>query len=417
MRTVMGGRGSPVCRRRRSLTRVVLVPALAVLSACGPAAEAPELREAGRSTLAESGASNPTVALSDDGALVTWVATEGGTHSVQLVEVIGEGEAVLAGTASGVNDVPGGVAPHEQAPAQVVGGPDGQVFVVWQNNRAVEGRRFPASDLRLAGSRDGGRSFEPAIQVNDDAGGAPTSHTFHDAAVASDGALYVSWIDGRDPGGPQIRVARSTDGGATFESSVLVGEGACPCCRTALAVGPAGEVYVAWRQVFEGNVRDMVVARSVDGGRSFGAPVRVHEDRWVIDGCPHAGPGLAVDASGSLHVAWFTGAPGRAGLYLTRSDDWGRFRDPVPLTPSGRTPVAQVKLESAGEDVWVAWEHPTPDGPVIRVASVQPEGLREVPWRSPPGRLPELAADSDELLVVWLDRDAVRLARFVSPGA
>ena len=103
-------------------------------------------------------------------------------------------------------------------------------------------------NLRFARSTDGGHTFEPAIFVNDDALGLPSSHTFHDIAVADDGAIYVSWIDGRerarveaerkasgaahgghgghashgmhDPTlpGSEVRVARSTDGGRSWRT-------------------------------------------------------------------------------------------------------------------------------------------------------------------------------------------------------
>ncbi|HEX2210623.1 MAG TPA: hypothetical protein VHG93_23280, partial [Longimicrobium sp.] len=111
-------------------------------------------------TVAEHAAGNPTAAIDprDGTGLVAWIATEGGASSVWLARVDGEGRT---GAAVRVNDRPGDAAPHEQAPAEVAVGPDGAVFVLWQNNTPVEGRRFHASDLRLAVSEDGGRSFRP----------------------------------------------------------------------------------------------------------------------------------------------------------------------------------------------------------------------------------------------------------------
>jgi hypothetical protein len=47
-----------------------------------------------------------------------------------------------------VNDIEGDAAPHLQAPAQVAAGPGGAVYVAWTNATLIEGRRFPASDLR-----------------------------------------------------------------------------------------------------------------------------------------------------------------------------------------------------------------------------------------------------------------------------
>jgi hypothetical protein len=60
----------------------------------------------------------------------------------------------------------------------------------------------------------------------------------------------------------------------------------CFCCKTAIASGPDGSVYVAWRHIYPPNVRDMAVARSTDGGRTFAPPVRVSTDGWALDGAP-----------------------------------------------------------------------------------------------------------------------------------
>ncbi|MBD0319584.1 MAG: hypothetical protein ICV87_04575, partial [Gemmatimonadetes bacterium] len=233
---------------KKTILALATVSAAAGLSLA--AWSTPSARLGPEYTLAAAHAGNPTVAL-DPRTLreyVAWVSTAGGRSDVFLSRAAGLPPVR-------VNDVPGDAAPHEQAPAQVAVGPEGNVYVVWQNGREVPGRRFPASDLRLARSTDGGRTFAPAVTVNDDAGGLPSSHTFHDIRVAPDGAVYVSWLDSRrrdayraahpspashgghgapeDPATPQseIRVARSTDGGRTFGASVVVDDGVCPCCR------------------------------------------------------------------------------------------------------------------------------------------------------------------------------------------
>ena len=78
------------------------------------------------------------------------------------------------------------------------------------------------------------------------------------------------------------------------------------CGNAAPAVAAYGDtVLVAWWAPRSGPA-ELRVARSDDGGRTFGAPVRVSHDRWHIDGCPENGPALAVDRSGALHVMWPT---------------------------------------------------------------------------------------------------------------
>mgnify|MGYP001183608480 CR=1 FL=1 len=397
---------------------------VASVAACSPAA-APGPAFGPALTLAEEGGTNPTVAVDPvaGGVVLAWVGESDGRADVYFARIPAGGEA---GSPVRVNDVPGDAAPHEQAPAQGGGGPEGNIYVVWQNNTPIEGRRFPASDLRFARSTDGGRTFEPAITVNDDAGGLPASHTFHDLAVAADGTIYISWIDSRERArmeaeangsagdglpGPEIRIARSDDGGRSFGPSVVVDRDSCPCCRTALAVGPDGAVYVAWRKVHEGNVRDIVVARSEDGGRTFGPPVRVHADDWVLDGCPHAGPSIDVDAAGRLHVAWYTGREGRQGVYYAVSEDGGRsFGPPVALVEGEWVPISLVRLAvDPRGGVWFAWDDRRGETRTVQLAYAAEGGRpRPVDAVPVPGGAPVVAVQGNTRVVAWLDGESIR---------
>jgi hypothetical protein len=350
-------------------------------------------------------ADHATVAVISDGAaLVAWVGAPDGIPGIFVTRVEDGGtRAPVRLTAPGDR-----LAINGQAPPQVRVGPTGEVYVAWQTSVPVEGRRFPAGDIRLARSTDGGRSFEPAVQVNQSASGPPASNGFHDLAVAADGTLFVSWISGS---GPDIRVARSVDGGRSFGPGAVVDRAPCPCCRTALAVAPDGGVYVAWRKLLPDGVRDIVVAASRDGGQSFGAPRRVHRDEWSIDACPHAGPGLAVDARGGVHLAWFTGAPGRAGLqYAYAASPQLRFAKPVALGATGGT-TAQVRLGAGEGSVWGVWEEHADGVAAVRVARMDGRRARPVAGPDLNGRSPAMDIRGDTVAVVWNDRGSVLVLR------
>ena len=79
-------------------------------------------------------------------------------------------------------------------------------------------------------------------------------------------------------------------------------KGVCYCCKTAMAIGPDGAIYAAWRHVFAGNLRDMGFTVSRDGGKTFSPLTRVNQDGWSINGCPDDGPAMAVDAKGTVHL-------------------------------------------------------------------------------------------------------------------
>lgn len=381
-------------------------------------------------TVATGGVSNPTVARTSDAVVIAWVGVDGNVYVARR----GADGAIAKPVRA--NDVAGEAAPHEQAPAQVAVAPDGNVYVIWQTRVPVPGRRFPASDLRLARSTDGGKTFAPALTINDDRGGRPSSHTFHDLMVDGRGTVFASWIDGRNSQdarseraadephhhggatpagelGPEIRVARSTDGGRTFGPSVVVDRDACPCCRTSLAHAPDGTLYVAWRKIYDGDVRDVVVARSTDGGATFTAPIRVHADNWVYPGCPHVGPSLAVDSAGVLHVVWYTGAEGHAGLYLARSQDGARsFGQPVKLTgAAGFVPVSHARMAAHGDAVWLAWEDRAVAGGRVHLSRCGSDGSVTLEGTlQGNGRSPAITAGPGGPAVAWLAGDSVLVA-------
>lgn len=133
-----------------------------------------------------------------------------------------------------------------------------------------------------------------------------------------------------------IAVSRSSDLGRTWENPVLVTATPEPTdsgsdARPKIALGSAGEIYLTWTRPlalpYTGEIR---FARSLDGGRTFSAPVVVHHDHQVIT---HRFDTLAVNARGQVFVAWIdkrdlAASDGRdayagAALYFAVSDDRG----------------------------------------------------------------------------------------------
>ncbi len=208
----------------------------------------------------------------------------------------------------------------ESSPAFAVGGDDYE-HVVWQQTR--DGRdELVASKMLLWGN-----AFDPAITVPIHE--RPATSAYPSVAVAG-GTIFVTWLDDRPPHDKDIfpvYLGILHDGGKRF-ANVRVSSASCPCCRPAVLVGPDNTVYVAWRWVFPGDVRDIVVAASRDGGMTFGKPVRVHDDGWSIKGCPEAGPSLAFFRN-RLYVAWHTVTPaGEQIASVAYSVDDGRTFSP-----------------------------------------------------------------------------------------
>jgi hypothetical protein len=352
------------------MASVVMLTAGAVgITACGEQGPTVELG----ATHVVSGATGvgaaPMVAVSSEGREASaWIsAPAGGTDGRLYVSVDGATPAELV-------DSLGPIEAHAEAPPKLAYAPDGSLHALYVVSKVVPGRRFPLSALRHVRSTDGGAAWSAPETVTDD--GDFGSHNFHALHVAADGRLFVSWLDGR-AGKSGAYIASSADGGATWSANHRVSvEEACPCCRTAIATDSAGVVYLAWRTVLPGNIRDIVVARSVDGGATWNTPQRVHGDDWQYDGCPHAGPSLMVDAEHRVHIAWWTGKPGNAGVFYARSDDGVSFAPPVTMASAPTSRPSHVQMAVRDSLIIVVWDDGFTPRPAIKMRTSPNAGGR-----------------------------------------
>ncbi len=206
----------------------------------------------------------------------------------------------------------------------------------------------------------------------------------------------------------QLRVARSTDGGKTFAKSTMAAEPVCVCCGTKVAQGAGGPLFAStrgsWRELKGSydSVRDIVVAASTDHGASWSEAVKVHNDRFKISGCPDVTPGLSVDSKGRLHAAWYTGTERHPGIFYAVSSDQGKtFSTPIALLTDEWVPYADVKLAlDANDNAWVAFEDKRGETDLIHLARIGADGtvFRAEPWS---GTIPDLAAVGDGVVIAW----------------
>ena len=330
---------------------------------------------------------------------VAWVSAPGGGTDGRLYVATG-------GAPSELRDSLGPIEPHGEAPPKIAYAPDGGLFALYAVAKVVPGRRFPMSSLRLAKSADDGATWTAPVTIASDS--AFGTRNFHALHVAGDGAVYVAWLESSQ-GKSKTFLTRSTDAGTTWSTPVMADSAqSCPCCRTAIATARDGTLYLAWRTVLPGNVRDVVVARSTDGGATWGTPVRAHADNWVFDGCPHAGPSMQVDSAGAVHIAWWTGKQGSAGTYYAKSTDGGEtFQPAVPLGVGEFSAPAHVQLALGPEGTVVAvWDDGTVKTPkvVMRVSHDGGASFSQPTLVSAEGRaatFPVLALRNEELTIAW----------------
>ncbi|HXE79749.1 MAG TPA: sialidase family protein [Vicinamibacterales bacterium] len=127
--------------------------------------------------------------------------------------------------------------------------------------------------------------------------------------IAASGPFAAVVWGARDGSGTDVFAAVSRDGGSTFGPPVRVNKGPGEARlggelppRVALthARGSAPpEIVVVWTA--RGEQTAIKVARSRDGGRTFGAPALLQSPRAPGD---RGWPSVAVDASGRVHAVW-----------------------------------------------------------------------------------------------------------------
>jgi hypothetical protein len=254
-------------------------------------------------------------------------------------------------------------------------GDNGEVYVTWANSR-YEPNMFMGNyrQLIFTQSFNDGKSFEPSIVIGSEE--QSSGKYFQHMNVDSLGTIHMAWLDGpskmnatgymesdksRDRG---VRYTQSMDGGETFQTTKLIDANACPCCNVQTAADGEGNVYVSWRKVFgsgDTQVRDMVIATSTDGGKTFSNPVKINDDGFQFKGCVHVGAPMAIDSAGTLHVTWYTGATDKQGMYYATSTDNGQsFSEPLPILTGDWVPPQRVYIAIDNNDtVWLTWEDAT----------------------------------------------------------
>ena len=207
-------------------------------------------------------------------------------------------------------------------------------------------------------------------------------------------------------------------------------KGVCYCCKTALAAGPDGTLFAAWRHVYPGSFRDMAFATSRDGGRSFTAPVRISEDGWAIDACPDNGPAMAVDASGTVHLTWPTVLGGdnpRGAIFYASTRDGQRFTPRQQVTTLGGAKPSHPQIVVDGRRrVFVGWDELAAGRQTAALREVRAEASGAATFGSivtlsssgESGVYPAFAASGNRVLAAWAtggDRSKVQVRAITMP--
>jgi hypothetical protein len=294
---------------------------------------------------------DPSVALDDQGEVaVVWVDQARKDVFFQRVSAAG----VKLGEPVNVSRSPAifswlprvALAPHDSR----------KVFVLWQEIVFSGGSH--GGDILFARSEDGGRSFSPPVNLSDsvagDGKGRISRRIWHngslDLAAGAGGGVYAAWTEYEGA----LWFSRSADGGRSFSAPRRIAGGGmeAPARAPSLARGPDRAVYLAWT-VGEDESADIRVARSADGGASFGKPRIVAPSPGYSDA-----PKLAVDPRGVLHLMYSESSGGPfepSHIRHTRSTDGASSFEPPREISAPGAGFPALSVDATG-DLYALWE-------------------------------------------------------------
>jgi hypothetical protein len=355
--------------------------------------------------------STPWVAVAGSFVAVTWSAGVGTAKSGDVFLAVSRdggrsfAAPVRVNSIAGDARISGEIAPRV-ALAVKTGELNPLITVTWNAKDTI-------AQIRTARSRDGGRTFTD--EMNLQTKGAAGERGWPASTLDARGTLHTIWLDHRAMAvkapGDQLEHQGEHDGVAMAQKSGLyyaadgvpereLFKGVCYCCKTAIATGPTGEIYAAWRHVFAGNMRDMGFTISRDGGKTFSPLVRVNQDGWSIQGCPDDGPAMAVDAKGTVHLVWPTVKNERGVILYATSSDGRTFSTPVRIPTLGAPKPSHPQIAISGSGrIYVAWDE-VRDG--IRRAAIAPiDGSRAAEVIGDATSYPVMAGSGSGLVAVW----------------
>jgi hypothetical protein len=233
-------------------------------------------------------------------------------------------------------------------------------------------------------STDAGKTWAGPTRVNS----VPSSarEGLHGMASGPGGKIFCTWLDLRNKR-TEIYGARSLDGGMSWEPDSLVyrspEKSVCECCHPSAAFAPGGALHVMWRNSLKGK-RDLYLASSSDGGKTFRTAEKLGQGTWALNACPMDGGAVAVLPDGQVETVWmragtiYAAKPGEPERELGRgiqgwiaSGSGGAYsvwleKRPgklMALTPRGGSPIT---LDDHAGDPVIA-SAPGGRGPVVAV--------------------------------------------------
>lgn len=305
------------------------------------------------------------------------------------------------------------------APEEIISGTDW--FINWADYPAIASQNGNILTSFLQKSADGTYTYDVKLNLfsegiwnknfilHDD--GTQSEHGFVSMQPYAGDSFMVTWLDGRETvnkghGGGQMTIRGALvfpDGSVQYDT--LLDERVCDCCNTATAIGSDDEIFVAYRDRSEDEIRDISLVKwQKEGGWS--TPRTIGNDNWKIPGCPVNGPAMDIYEN-NLAVAWFTAASEEGTVKIAFSQDNGEsFGAPFRIDNGNAAGRVDLVMLSEAEAA-ILWMEPQGEEEVIQLIKIDSKGNMGTPItisktsaeRS--SGFPQLEKMGDELIVAW----------------
>jgi hypothetical protein len=243
-------------------------------------------------------------------------------------------------------------------------------------------RQGGGTSLQLRMSHDGGDTFGAPVAVSSPKSVVSAGGENGPSLYAKGMNVYALWQQrtGNDPA--VIALARSVNMGASFQAPVIVSDK--PASDTSfngfasMGVAPSGDIYAVWLDGRDSSINppgtfSVYLARSRDRGQSFEKNVRV-----AGHACPCCRPSLAFGDHGQVVVSYRrVSDEGERDIAVTTSSDGQNFGEPVRIGDDHwkieACPEAGASMAYSRGVLYIAW-FSAAGTPGVRVAFSKDDG-------------------------------------------
>ena len=267
-------------------------------------------------------------------------------------------------------------------------------------------------NVQISHSKDRGKSWSGSVIPHGDID-PKGEHGFLSFFQQQDASLGFVWLDGRHMGAydpvnhsmGDMALYRSTMVDGQLGTEIMLDNRVCECCPTS-SIQTGNSLIIAYRDRSEKEIRDINIIRYADG--EWFDPYPVHEDNWLIGGCPVNGPMLAANGN-DLAIAWYTSPNETPTVNVAFSHNDGATFD-APIRVDLSKPIGRVDLTWVSKsEVMVSWIEMAEETTDIVTSIVSKSGNVQTPRivsEIQPGRVsgyPQMEMVDDQLFFAWTE--------------